>query len=86
MSLIKWHDQWPGGIPSSIRQHEKPVQDVAFATRAWRCFVREQWVNVDGTAVDQQRRVLVERWATAEQEFRDVSFQLTHLQFPSEWN
>ncbi|CAI7577731.1 unnamed protein product [Penicillium pancosmium] len=71
MSLIKWHNPWPGGFPSSIRRHEKPVEDVEFATRAWRCFAREQWVDADGTVADQQRRALIERWATAEQEFRD---------------
>lgn len=74
MSLIKWHNQWPGGIPSRIRRHEEPVEDVESATCAWRRFVREQWV--DGTDADQQRRALIERWATADQEFRDVSLEL----------
>ncbi|KAF9253667.1 hypothetical protein LCP9604111_1193 [Penicillium roqueforti] len=39
------------------------------ASRAWRHFVREQWVGGDGA--DQQKRALIERWATADQQFRD---------------
>lgn len=72
MTLTKWHNHWPGGIPSFIRRHKEPVENVATASRAWRFFVREQWV--DGGAVDEQRRALIERWATADQEFRDVNF------------
>ncbi|KAJ5657699.1 uncharacterized protein N7484_001348 [Penicillium longicatenatum] len=69
MSLIKWHNQWPDGIPSCVRRHEKPVENVESITCAWRRFVREQWVG--GSDIDQQRRALIERWATADQEFRD---------------
>lgn len=77
MSLTKWHNHWPRGIPSSIRRHEEPVEDVESASRAWRFFVREQWV--DGAAVDEQRRALVERWAIADQDFRDVCFHLERI-------
>lgn len=74
MSLIRSHSQWPGGgYPSFIRGHKTPVAWEGFdaATRAWRCFVRDQWVG-DATA-DQRKRDLIERWATVDQEFRDVS-------------
>ncbi|KAJ5313115.1 hypothetical protein N7508_003945 [Penicillium antarcticum] len=62
---------WPRGIPSFIRRHEEPVARKNFdaASRAWRHFVREQWVGGDGA--DQQKRALIERWATADQQFRD---------------
>ncbi|KAJ5674351.1 uncharacterized protein N7477_004285 [Penicillium maclennaniae] len=59
MTLTKWHNHWPGGIPSFIRRHEEPVENVATASLG------------DGAAVDEQRRALIERWATADQEFRD---------------
>lgn len=72
MSLTRSHSQWPRGIPSFIRRHEEPVARKNFdaASRAWRHFVREQWVGGDGA--DQQKRALIERWATADQQFRDV--------------
>lgn len=83
MSLAKWHNHWPGGIPSFLRRHDKPVHisdqtagDVDEASRAWRFFVREQWVDVKGVAADEQRRTLIERWATADQAFRDVSYKV----------
>ncbi|KAJ5738514.1 hypothetical protein N7493_001669 [Penicillium malachiteum] len=50
--------------------HDEPVDDVAAASRAWRFFVREQWVDAEGDAVHEQRRALVELWATADQAFR----------------
>jgi hypothetical protein len=49
------------------------VEDVATAARAWRFFLREQWVDVEDVAAEEQRRTLIERWATAEQAFRDVN-------------
>ncbi|KAJ6018736.1 hypothetical protein N7522_000803 [Penicillium canescens] len=66
MSLIKSHSQWPGDIPF-IRRHEEPVAPENFdaASRAWRHF----WVG--GDAADQQKRALIERWATADQQFHD---------------
>ncbi|KAJ5907678.1 hypothetical protein N7495_000360 [Penicillium taxi] len=69
MTLRKWHNHWPGGIPFYICRRGEPVEDMATASRAWRFFVREQWV--DGAAVNEQRRALIERWATADQKFRD---------------
>ncbi|OQE13039.1 hypothetical protein PENFLA_c056G01948 [Penicillium flavigenum] len=71
MSLTRSHSQWPGGIPSFIRRHEEPVASENFdaASRAWRHFVRDQWVG--GDAADQQKRALIERWAKADQQFRD---------------
>ncbi|KAJ5322786.1 hypothetical protein N7452_011075 [Penicillium brevicompactum] len=41
MSLTKRNNHWPGGIPSSVRRHEEPVEDVASASRAWRFFSYE---------------------------------------------
>jgi hypothetical protein len=76
MLLTKCLNQWPGGIPSYINRHEQAEDDVKSATRAWRYFVRERWT--DSVATDQQRRALIERWATADQELRDVSFILTN--------
>lgn len=81
MSLIKLCNQWPGGVPSYIRRHEQPEDDVISATRAWRHFVREQWT--DSVPADQQRRALIERWVTADQELRDVSFTLKKLRISS---
>ncbi|KAJ5657220.1 uncharacterized protein N7484_000869 [Penicillium longicatenatum] len=71
MSLIRSHSRWPGGIPSFVRRYEEPVDPGNFdaASRAWRHFVRDQWVK--GDASDQQKRALIERWATADQQFRD---------------
>jgi hypothetical protein len=40
------------------------MEVVASASRAWRYFIREQWV--EGAAVDEQRGALVKRWATAD--------------------
>ncbi|KAJ5711016.1 hypothetical protein N7488_005172 [Penicillium malachiteum] len=69
--LTKWNKHWPGGISSFLRSHDEPVDDVLAAFRAWRFFVREQWVDGEGDDVHEQRRALVERWATADQAFRD---------------
>ncbi|KAJ5613736.1 hypothetical protein N7528_007390 [Penicillium herquei] len=71
VTLTKWNKHWPGGIPSFVRSHDEPVDDVVAASRAWRFFVREQWVDVEGDDVHEQRRALVGRWATADQAFRD---------------
>ncbi|KAJ5632589.1 hypothetical protein N7490_008928 [Penicillium lividum] len=78
MSLKRSHSQWPEGIPSFIRRHEEHVDwdNLGAATRAWRHFVRERWVG--GDTADQQKRDLIEEWATADQEFRDVAINLEH--------
>lgn len=85
MSLTKWHNHWPGGIPSFLHRHGKPVresdnpaEDVSEASRAWRFFVRKQWADVEGVAAHEQRRTLIERWATADQAFRDVSLLIIY--------
>ncbi|KAJ5363031.1 hypothetical protein N7541_003875 [Penicillium brevicompactum] len=79
MSLIRSHSQWPGGIPSFIRRHKEPLapENLDAASRAWRHFVRDQWVS--GDAADQQKRALIERWATADQQFRN-SYQSRALE------
>ncbi|KAJ5922947.1 hypothetical protein N7516_010650, partial [Penicillium verrucosum] len=41
------------------------------ASRAWRYFVRDQWVGGDATHGDQQKRALIKRWAIADQQFHD---------------
>ncbi|KAJ5803369.1 uncharacterized protein N7503_005819 [Penicillium pulvis] len=71
MSLKRSHSQWPEGIPSVIRRHEEHVDwdSLGATTRAWRYFARERWVG--GDTADQQKRDLIEEWATADQEFRD---------------
>ncbi|KAJ5247417.1 hypothetical protein N7468_002400, partial [Penicillium chermesinum] len=57
--------------------NEEQVDDVAAASRSWRFFLREQWIDVqdvedvENVAAEEQRRTLIERWATADQEFRD---------------
>jgi hypothetical protein len=75
--------QWPGGVPLSIRARAEPLpdeEDFNIVTKAWRRFVRENWVRRNGEQQrdcgeeDAQRRALIEKWAAAEQDFRDVSF------------
>ena len=73
VTLTKWNKHWPGGIPSILQRNEEEVEDVAATSRAWRSFLREQWVNVEGVAAEEQRRTLMERWATTDQAFRDVN-------------
>ncbi|PYI12692.1 hypothetical protein BO78DRAFT_356997 [Aspergillus sclerotiicarbonarius CBS 121057] len=79
MSLVTVRLQWPGGISTSIRCHDEHVDydDFDRVTRAWRRFVRDQWIPRTEEIHDpeyetQQRQTLVERWATAEQSFRDA--------------
>ncbi|EAU29248.1 predicted protein [Aspergillus terreus NIH2624] len=71
VTLTKWNKHWPGGIPSFPHRNEEQVEDVAAASRAWRFFLREQWVDVEDVAAEEQRRTLIVRWATADQAFRD---------------
>ncbi|OOQ88160.1 hypothetical protein PEBR_14106 [Penicillium brasilianum] len=71
VTLTKWNNHWPGGIPSFIRRNQEQVEDVAAASRAWRFFLREQWVDVEDVAAEEQRRTLIKQWATADQAFRD---------------
>lgn len=73
VTLTKWNNHWPGGIPSYLRRNKEQVEDVAAASRAWRFFLREQWVDVEDVAAEEQRRTLIEQWATADQAFRDVN-------------
>lgn len=72
VTLTKWNKHWPGGIPSFPHRNEEQVEDVAAASRAWRFFLRGQWVDVEDVAAEEQRRTLIVRWATADQAFRDV--------------
>ncbi|KAE8549114.1 hypothetical protein EYB25_007629 [Talaromyces marneffei] len=73
---------WPGGIPASVRPH--PTDDLTNGPEKWdfkdwkeECkgwcqFVEEEWVSkTDLNEEMQQRRTLIERWASADQAFRD---------------
>ncbi|KAJ5909265.1 hypothetical protein N7495_001947 [Penicillium taxi] len=61
--------------PPHLSAHDEQVEDVAASSRVWRFFVREQWVDIEDAAADKQRRALIERWATADQVFRDVNLE-----------
>ncbi|OOQ88774.1 hypothetical protein PEBR_11396 [Penicillium brasilianum] len=73
---------WPGGIPPSIRiqpdgerSEDAEIED----SRGWLLFVKEEWRTRDDTGIPaddteyelRQRRLLIERWASTEQSFRD---------------
>ncbi|KAL4930300.1 uncharacterized protein BDV17DRAFT_289908 [Aspergillus undulatus] len=84
---------WPGGIPSCIQRHPTgnlSIEALKEATKGWLLFVKETWVPCvrAGIADDEhtdngeyelrQRRKLVEEWASASQEFRDVRHSLSY--------
>ncbi|KAF7182806.1 hypothetical protein CNMCM7691_002467 [Aspergillus felis] len=78
MSHATWQSYWPGGIPATIRLHPTKLcpSDLQEETKGWLQFVREEWrpaSNVEDEV--RQRRLLVEKWAAANQDFRD-SYQL----------
>lgn len=76
---------WPGGIPSTVRQHPEPIDDFNYEviTQGFRRFIRDNWVpRADESGPEQgfeyednQRRKLVESWACAEQAFREVTLR-----------
>lgn len=82
---------WPGGIPHKIKPHPKTdlsQEEVREEVKGWLFFVQESWVPRDRANINddnkeyelQQRRALVQKWASESQDFRDV--RLTPL-FPS---
>ncbi|KAJ5150995.1 uncharacterized protein N7482_010247 [Penicillium canariense] len=72
MPLTKICNQWPSGIPSYVRGHKKPVDELEPTTRVWRHFVREEWTPA---AMGISRDGPSSRWATTDQKLRDVGFQ-----------
>ncbi|KAJ5797782.1 uncharacterized protein N7503_007078 [Penicillium pulvis] len=74
---------WPGGVPSSIQPHPETDLSHDYAkeeVKGWLLFVQESWVSVvdAGATSDvgyelKHRRQLVEKWASATQEFRAVN-------------
>ncbi|KAJ5131222.1 uncharacterized protein N7515_007261 [Penicillium bovifimosum] len=86
---------WPGGIPRCIKPHpqtEITLDQAAEEVKGWLLFVQENWVPganaSDGTYELNQRRQLIEKWASATQEFRD-SYQSraptsSYCQYPAE--
>ncbi|RAH84623.1 hypothetical protein BO86DRAFT_407580 [Aspergillus japonicus CBS 114.51] len=75
---------WPGGIPSTIRNHATHIHNhgrLLDITRGWFLFVSERWISRKDAGVAEhedveyelrQRRTLVEQWAAANQSFRDA--------------
>ncbi|RAH81507.1 hypothetical protein BO86DRAFT_313592 [Aspergillus japonicus CBS 114.51] len=66
---------WPGGIPSAVHLHpdsELDADDLLEESRGWCLFLKETWNPSSDPEEDRtQRRTLVERWAAADQTFRD---------------
>ncbi|RDW64344.1 uncharacterized protein DSM5745_09755 [Aspergillus mulundensis] len=87
---------WPGGIPSCIKRH--PVEDLSIEelkeeVKGWLLFVKETWVARPDSMEDDdeyeldQRRALVEQWASASQGFRDsfhARANFEDLRYPAE--
>ncbi|KAJ5540167.1 hypothetical protein N7513_008499 [Penicillium frequentans] len=72
---------WSGGIPTCIQPHPEPDlsdDEIKEEVKGWLLFVKENWVSAAnaGASSDAEyelkhRRQLVEKWASATQEFRD---------------
>ncbi|KAF7533982.1 hypothetical protein G7054_g6620 [Neopestalotiopsis clavispora] len=69
---------WPGGIPAHVLCHDEPIEEgLDEECKGWQLFLEE---NVEGRGPSNddadfevnQRRKLVERWATLEQAERDA--------------
>ncbi|CAI7586760.1 unnamed protein product [Penicillium glandicola] len=72
---------WPGGIPSSIQPHPETdlsLDQIKQEVKGWLLFVQENWVSAANAGSSEERyelyhrRQLVEKWASATQEFRDA--------------
>lgn len=71
---------WPGGIPREIKRHATDLSrdEIEEQVKGWLLFVRESWLprpsdlDADKEYELRQRRALVQQWASASQEFRDV--------------
>ncbi|GLB07657.1 hypothetical protein AtubIFM57258_003006 [Aspergillus tubingensis] len=74
--LIPPTELWPGGIPACLRVEPSSVEwsDMVETSKGWLQFVQEEWTE-SGSLDEQlqQRRRLMERWASASQDFRDVN-------------
>ncbi|PYH71040.1 uncharacterized protein BO88DRAFT_486395 [Aspergillus vadensis CBS 113365] len=72
--LIPPTDLWPGGIPACLRVEPSSVEwsDMVETSKGWLQFVQEEWTESESLDEElQQRRRLMERWASASQDFRD---------------
>lgn len=74
---------WPGSVPSFIQPPAETSQvepwNLSPIVKGWHRFVRENWVSSNDENDDskaRQRRSLITTWASAEQDFRDVSVWL----------
>ncbi|KAJ5665112.1 uncharacterized protein N7477_007560 [Penicillium maclennaniae] len=89
---------WPGGIPGSVKPHPETdltLDQIKEEVKGWLLFVQENWVPAANTGASNdgeyelhQRRLLIEKWASATQELRD-SYQSRApmpegLQYPTE--
>ncbi|KAJ5628585.1 hypothetical protein N7490_010813 [Penicillium lividum] len=72
---------WPGGIPTCIQPHPDPDlswDEIKEEVKGWLLFVQENWVTAANAGSSDEnyelnhRRELVEKWASATQEFRDA--------------
>ncbi|OJJ70045.1 hypothetical protein ASPBRDRAFT_197752 [Aspergillus brasiliensis CBS 101740] len=70
---------WPDGIPQCLRADPNPdidYNDMEEMSKGWLQFVQEEWTKSESLEEEfQQRRRLMERWASADQTFRD-SYQI----------
>ncbi|KAJ5918123.1 hypothetical protein N7454_010498 [Penicillium verhagenii] len=68
-------DVWPGGIPAAVRLHPDSVSDedgLLEEIKGWCRYLKEFRIPNSDPAEDMtQRRALIERWASADQSFRD---------------
>ncbi|RAK89217.1 hypothetical protein BO79DRAFT_172368, partial [Aspergillus costaricaensis CBS 115574] len=88
--LIPSTDLWPGGILTCLRVEPSPIDwfDTAEISKGWLQFVQEEWTESESLDEQlQQRRLLMERWASASQDFRDsyqarASLPETALDYP----
>ncbi|PCG95678.1 Hypothetical protein PENO1_072120 [Penicillium occitanis (nom. inval.)] len=73
--ILSSDDIWPGGIPSTVRLHptdEWSEDELKEESKGWCQFVEKEWIpKTDLNEEMQQRRALIERWASADQHFRD---------------
>ncbi|PYH28650.1 uncharacterized protein BO87DRAFT_402037 [Aspergillus neoniger CBS 115656] len=78
-------DLWPGGIPACLRLESSSKienHDMAEISKGWLQFVQEEWSVSEGLDEElQQRRRLMERWASASYQNR-ASLPKSAVQYP----
>ncbi|KAJ6133721.1 hypothetical protein N7523_000043 [Penicillium sp. IBT 18751x] len=64
---------WPAGIPEiHLHPTDLPADELPEEAKGWLLFVKEEYQPVSTTEEGlRQRRALIEKWATASQEFRE---------------